>query len=210
MCINKHKKTCQFPKQSFSFRQTLEWFWAHSSLNISVLYVFAVIQLLWLVWGRSRDLYNTQLNHSRDLKSLPWVMSRHNTDFPNPPLSWLAVGTWCWWCWVTARMGDAEADNTAVSTICSWSAQEAEGSVPHMPSEAYQNEKPLRYEDIQLLLHRLPLFSSRTNILHKLHSNLGGTLQKKKKRSYRFNDDLYLNVFSHGEILLPAINFIPF
>lgn len=59
MCINKHKKTCQFPKQTFSFRQNLEWFWAHSSLNISVIYVFPVIQLLWLVWGRLRDVYKS-------------------------------------------------------------------------------------------------------------------------------------------------------
>lgn len=77
-------------------------------------------------------------------------------------------------------MGDEEADSAAISTICSLSAQEAEGPVPHMPTEAYQNKKPLRYEDIQLLLYRLSLFSSRTDILHKLHTNLRGTLQKIK------------------------------
>lgn len=105
-------------------------------------------------------------------------MSRHNAALPKAPLSWLAVGTGSW---VTARMGDDEADNAAISTICSLSAQKAEGLVSHMPTEVYQDEKPLRYEDIQLLLYRLSLFSSRTSILHKLHSNLGGTLQKKKK-----------------------------
>lgn len=132
-------------------------------------------------------------------------MSRHNTDLPNPSLSWLAAGTWCW---VTAHMGDEEADNSATSTICSLSAQKAEGPVPHMPTEAYQNEKSLRYEDIQLLLYRRSLFSFRTDTLHELHSNLRGTPQKIKIICIQWWF-IPQHIF-YGGVLLPVINFIPF
>lgn len=127
---------------------------------------------MWWVLSKPSDLCSSQLELQQWF-NITQVDDNNavNMGFPDPPFARLVVGTWCWWLTDHSsyvRLWSRYHYYQHNLFYASSTHTEDGRPYPHMSTEVYQNKKPIRFEDIQILLYRLLLFSSRPNIEQKL------------------------------------------